>query len=91
MSTATLGLVALRRQEWAEANRLLTASILNAKNPQAPIFDWLGMARYNLKDYKGALWAFNQACLRVPNDPNLRRKLDQAAQKLFPDERSPRP
>ena len=84
MSTATLGLVALRKKDWKEANRLLEASVRNSKNPQAPVLEWLGMARYNLKDYPGAVWAFNQACMRMPNDPNLRQKLEQAEKKLSP-------
>jgi protein O-mannosyl-transferase len=78
MAIATMGLIALRRQDWTKAEHLLSESIQKSKNPQPPLFDWLGMARYNLKDFAGAVWAFEQGVIRLPNNSEMRQKLSTA-------------
>ncbi|OQA30371.1 MAG: Tetratricopeptide repeat protein [Betaproteobacteria bacterium ADurb.Bin341] len=68
---AALGAHALRQGDWQGAENFLVKSLEGQSEVQPVILEWLGLARFNQKEYKGALEAFEKAAA-VPGYANPR-------------------
>ncbi|MFC5847368.1 tetratricopeptide repeat protein [Deinococcus petrolearius] len=64
-----------RQGQYARAQGLLASSA--AASPGAEVWLWLGLSRYALKDYKGAVSAL-QASVQIAPEPATRRNLASA-------------
>lgn len=75
------GILKLQEAQWAEATEWLERSIKHQRIKQPFVYEWLGMAKFNQKEYNGALKAFETA-LTIEPTPALFQKCQAAQEKL---------